>query len=139
MPLHRSIAGCVLALVTCIAPGSADGATVYTCVGPDGSRTHGSQPCADGQRTAAERPFVRDPTTLTTPRAAKPAPAARPKATSRKSEITSGAHRKPLIDKKRERCERAKANRESTLERVGLKRTFDLLRRLDDEVHAACR
>lgn len=139
MSLHRSIAGCVLAILVCTAPGSAGAATVYTCVGPDGTRTHGSQPCAAGQRTAAERPFVRDPTTLTTPRATKAAPTAQRKAPVPRSDITSSPSRKPLIDKKRERCERAKANREATLERVGLKRTFDLLRRLDDEVHAACR
>ena len=35
-------------------------------------------------------------------------------------------------------CVSAKATRTRTLERVGLKRTFDLLRRLDDAVHSAC-
>lgn len=36
-------------------------------------------------------------------------------------------------------CEAAKANRDRTLERVGLKRTFDLLSRLDEQVRNACR
>jgi len=35
-------------------------------------------------------------------------------------------------------CQLAKATRRSTLEAVGFKRTFDLLRRLDDEVRTAC-
>ena len=38
-----------------------------------------------------------------------------------------------------DRCQDARDRRERTLARVGLKRTFDLLRRLDDEVWAACR
>lgn len=37
------------------------------------------------------------------------------------------------------RCRAAKARREAKLVSVGLKRTFDLLRRLDDAVHEACR
>ena len=37
------------------------------------------------------------------------------------------------------RCEAAKARREAKLISVGLKRTFDLLRKLDDAVHEACK
>jgi len=37
------------------------------------------------------------------------------------------------------RCDNAKARREAKLESVGLKRTFDLLRKLDDTVHEACK
>lgn len=37
------------------------------------------------------------------------------------------------------RCEAAKARREEKLESVGLKRTFDLLRKLDDAVNEACK
>ena len=37
------------------------------------------------------------------------------------------------------RCKAAKARREAKLVSVGLKRTFDLLRKLDDAVHEACR
>ncbi|HEY1142188.1 MAG TPA: hypothetical protein VGE88_18580 [Lysobacter sp.] len=36
-------------------------------------------------------------------------------------------------------CEMAKSERDITLERVGLKRTFDLLSRLDEQVRKACR
>jgi len=36
-------------------------------------------------------------------------------------------------------CARAREHRESTLERVGLKRNYDLLRNLDAEVHRVCR
>ena len=37
------------------------------------------------------------------------------------------------------RCRAAKARREARLISVGLKRTFDLLRKLDDAVHEACK
>ena len=37
------------------------------------------------------------------------------------------------------RCRAAKAHREAKLISVGLKRTFDLLRKLDDDVHGACK
>lgn len=37
------------------------------------------------------------------------------------------------------RCDVAKARREAKLKSVGLKRTFDLLRKLDDSVYEACK
>ena len=37
------------------------------------------------------------------------------------------------------RCNAAKARREAKLASTGLKRTFDLLRKLDDAVHEACK
>lgn len=37
------------------------------------------------------------------------------------------------------RCDAAKARREAKLKAVGLKRTFDLLRKLDDAVYDACK
>lgn len=37
------------------------------------------------------------------------------------------------------RCDTAKARREAKLKSIGLKRTFDLLRKLDDAVNEACK
>jgi hypothetical protein len=37
------------------------------------------------------------------------------------------------------RCEAAKAQRDATYDRVGVRRTFDLSRRLDDMVYEACK
>lgn len=37
------------------------------------------------------------------------------------------------------RCRAARRERDETLQRVGLKRTYDLLRRLDDKVYEACK
>lgn len=45
------------------------------------------------------------------------------------------AGRKPGVS----RCDAAKARREAKLRSVGLKRTFDLLRKLDDAVNEACK
>lgn len=41
-------------------------------------------------------------------------------------------------DPRRDACKAAKASRESMLRAIGLNRTIDLLRRLDDEVGYAC-
>lgn len=40
---------------------------------------------------------------------------------------------------KHQRCQAAKARRDDTLRRVGLRRTHELLRRLDDDVYEACK
>ncbi|WP_162374422.1 DUF4124 domain-containing protein [Pseudoxanthomonas sangjuensis] len=43
------------------------------------------------------------------------------------------------VDSNSSACESAKANREAVLKTVGIRRTFDLLRSLDDAVRAACK
>lgn len=42
-------------------------------------------------------------------------------------------------DRQREKCNKAKADREDTLNSVGLRRTFDLVSSLDAKVTAACK
>lgn len=49
------------------------------------------------------------------------------------------AGKKSSIDAADKRCNAAKARRETKLISVGLKRTFDLLRKLDDAVYRACK
>ena len=56
----------------------------------------------------------------------------RTRSTSRNSNRTS-------ISTADARCNAAKDRRARKLESVGLKRTFDLLRKLDDAVHSACK
>lgn len=56
----------------------------------------------------------------------------RPRSTSSRRNAGS---RKPSMS----RCDAAKARREAKLKSVGLKRTFDLLRKLDDSVNEACK
>jgi hypothetical protein len=52
---------------------------------------------------------------------------------------SSHAGKRSPINAADKRCNAAKARREAKLASVGLKRTFDLLRKLDDAVHAACK
>ena len=93
-----------------------------------------SQPCAPSQRMIrqwkatphAPPPGVRLAATPATPR---------PKAVRRFSTRTA----RPRPDPADARCNAARAGREAKLKAVGLKRTFDLLRRLDDAVHDACK
>lgn len=53
----------------------------------------------------------------------------------------SGSHTRTIssISAADHRCRAAKARREAKLISVGLKRTFDLLRKLDDAVYEACK
>lgn len=57
----------------------------------------------------------------------------------RRTRSGSRAGRKSSINAADKRCNAAKARREAKLASVGLKRTFDLLRKLDDTVHEACK
>ena len=106
---------------------------VYKCVSGN-DVVYQSQPCAPSQRMIrqweatphAPPPGVRLAATPATPR---------PKAVRRFSTRTA----RPRPDPADARCNAARAGREAKLKAVGLKRTFDLLRRLDDAVHDACK
>ena len=52
---------------------------------------------------------------------------------------TGSGNRTTSISAADARCNAAKDRRARKLESVGLKRTFDLLRKLDDAVHSACK
>lgn len=113
---------------------------VYKCVG--GSHvSYQSQPCEPTQRIA--RQWDATPETEA-PQAATDPPKA--PSTSRKASKPRTSRRPPTSRTRRtaanpldKRCEAAKARREAKLKAVGLKRTFDLLRKLDDAVYDACR
>lgn len=69
-------------------------------------------------------------------------PKGRPRgADSTGNRTRSGSHGRAIssINAADNRCRAAKARREAKLIGVGLKRTFDLLRKLDDAVHEACK
>lgn len=79
-----------------------------------------------------------------TPAPAKPVTklaVAKPESVSRPTRSASARNRstRPRIDPAEARCRAARSRRETKLQAVGLKRTFDLLRKLDDAVHMACR
>lgn len=125
----------VLALGSAFLPVAAQ--TVQKCVAKDGHVILTSDECGMGERLAGRWDATPEPEPEAVPAARSAAARARASGTARPaSHATTGRPRSKAGAK---RCETARAKRERTLERVGLKRTFDLLRRLDDEVRAACR
>jgi hypothetical protein len=106
---------------------------VYRCVGKGGAVSLQSQPCAADQRVTraiyappeAER--ARRPTVVSS-------------APTQSSTYGGGPSAADYQRAQRQAaCANAKASREDTLRRVGLKRTYDLLQRLDAMVYEACK
>jgi hypothetical protein len=106
---------------------------VYRCVGKGGAVSLQSQPCSPDQRETRaiyappEVERVRRPTIVSSV----------PIQTSRYSSGPSAEDYER--DRRLGACAYAKSNREATLARVGLKRTYDLLQRLDAMVYEACK
>jgi Domain of unknown function (DUF4124) len=111
---------------------------IHTCIDAKGIRSYQNLPCDPGQRTASVRSYEAKPE--------DPAMAARSAAIqqemdrrnrpSGKATVVRTATRRPAGPTP---CQAAKAKRETTLKRVGLKRNFDLLSRLDSEVWDVCK
>lgn len=106
---------------------------LYRCPGADGVATYQSFPCtgtpADKTWDAVDR-YKR-------PSRPAEAPVRRSQSTSAgRTHTRAGASESRLRDM---RCAAAKQHRDETLKRVGLARTFDLLRQLDDQVDRACK
>jgi len=122
-----------------IAPAAAQ--SVQKCVGANGHVTLTSDACTDGQVLAKMYEAVPEVVSADDGRGLQksetgPSRNVTPaRSGSRGVPRANGSRRKPAAD----RCQVARDRREQTLRRVGLKRTFDLLRKLDDEVWAACR
>lgn len=135
--MHATI---LLFSILLIAP-SGKAQQVYKCV-KDGDVSYQSMPC-DGTQSLVKQweaaPEPEPPEVELRPRQAKPRrhetdskPRNRTHSESRAGTISS-------ISAAGNRCKAAKARRQAKLTSVGLKRTFDLLRKLDDAVHEACR
>ncbi|MUV14380.1 hypothetical protein [Noviluteimonas gilva] len=117
--------------------------TVYKCVGKGGAVSFQSFPCAADESTRAAYDAQPD-----TQRDIEIAQAKRDVAVRRAKVMSriAGTDRPTYtvasssnFDADRARCEAAKAHREDTLRRVGLRRTYDLLQRLDEMVREACK
>ena len=124
----------VLALMACT-PGRAE--TLYRCVDRHAQVSYQSAACGSGQRTARTIECVPEPVAPET--AAKiRAPISTSKPSRTRS--TGYASRTPRGKRKRgsDVCRAAKNTRQTQLERLGLKRTFDDLSRIDAAVRAAC-
>lgn len=142
--MRKEIAFFVVASLVVCAPRAAAQA-LHKCIGRDGQASYQSQPCDRGSRTvwvrdaAPERPpSVERQRSMRREKARRDVESAYlAKLAGRRRGSASGHAISTSRDAKR--CEAARGRRERTLERVGLERDFDLLRRLDDEVARACR
>jgi len=145
-----------IAIATCIAAtfqlGAADAQTLYKCASRTGN-SYQQSPCAAASRLVESMVTMPEPG----PSAAQLAERAR-KAEEDRAESAYLSHlagtdqiamsyRTPRYARSTARvgrgsrnddCRLARATRKATLQAVGLNRTYDLLRRLDDEVSKAC-
>lgn len=111
---------------------------IHTCIDAKGIRSYQNLPCDPGQRTASVRSYEAKPE--------DPAVAARSAAIQQEMDRRNRPSGKATVVRTATRrpsgptpCQAAKAKREATLKRVGLKRNFDLLSRLDSEVWEVCK
>jgi len=122
-----------LVFALCSAQAMAQG--VHKCMAPGGAVSYQDAPCEAPLHEADNWKAPPDPPPAARQRSPEaPSLQRQPVARAVRSGSTRIA-RTPAPSA----CEAARANRENTLERVGLKRTFDLLRRLDEQVRKACR
>jgi hypothetical protein len=126
----------VLGVLLLAAAFNAEAQAIYKCVGTKGAVSYQSIPCTSGATTARTINYVAAPAPIA-PRAPYVAPRPAPSAYR-----PSYAYANPAYDERAQRkanCQAAKDGREVTLDQVGLNRTFDLLRQLDDDVAFACK
>lgn len=128
----------VLLVMLLLAP-AIDAQQIYKCV-RDREVSYQSAPCDRTQNlvrqwdaTPEREPTARDPDDrVDSARPRRVAGTHRARSTSNQRNTET---RKPSLS----RCDAAKARRETKLKAVGLKRTYDLLSKLDDVVNEACK
>lgn len=127
-------AACLLAAL----PAHAD--TLYHCRDAHGVSVYQNEPCAGALRAVGEREFSH---AAIDPALAAQTEAARQALERRRIESMRGARLAAVRQRREPRaedpCKAAKARRESTLKRVGLKRSYDLLSQLDGDVWDVCK
>lgn len=137
---------CVLALIAGLA-GPVLAQSLHQCVDKRGHVSLTSAPCPAGHKT--QKVVDATPERISPERAAHLEQRRRQEAAHsaylrKLAGHGSARYRSPqpaarASDDRSSRCEAAKARRTTTLERVGLRRTHDLLRQLDDAVYRACK
>lgn len=121
------------------------GQSIFTCVDAKGHTTYQNAPCPAGTRVVRQRDYDDvdvDPRLEAQTRRAQQEMDARNRAAR-----ASGGDRVVVVaprgedarDRQRRECAEARAYRERELERAGLRRTYDLLSRLDRRVFDACK
>lgn len=123
----------VIALLLLLA-GPAPAETLYRCVARDGAVSYQSQPCMASARLDRVVEYRPEPVANAERSPARPPSARR---ASRPGPRTATAGHTPRTTAA-DRCRAAQAKRDAALERLGLKRTYAQLSRLDASVRAAC-
>ena len=124
-----------LILLFCLLPGLASAGHLYRCVNRAGHVSYQSASCTAGQRTDRTIEFTQQPESIP---ASASAAATDKRVVSKSRKVvrqSSGTMRKPPPSP----CARAKARRELQLQRLGFKRSFDDLSRIDAAVRAVCK
>lgn len=122
-------------LVLLLLAGNTHAEVLYRCVSGTGAVSWQATPCAKGMRIMKTIEYTPDAP------AAVPVPDIKRTTTTRSTSRASTRYRVSArtIRSKPDACARARQQREATLQRVGLKRTYDLLSKLDADVRAVCR
>lgn len=107
--------------------------SVYRCVDRAGAVSLQSQPCGPGQRTTR---VVSAPPDVEPMRSRQ---ANRPSASNQTGYNTIQYQQEDSRAGRMTACASARHNRDATVARIGLKRTYDLLQRLDAMVNEACK
>ena len=145
-----------IATTACIAAafqlGAADAQTLYKCASRTGN-SYQQSPCAASSRLVESMVTVPDPRPTAAQLAERARKAEQDRAESAFLSHLAGTDRIPMSYRApryarsstrvarspgNDDCQLARAARKTTLQAVGLNRTYDLLRRLDDEVNKAC-
>ncbi|MCC7095886.1 MAG: DUF4124 domain-containing protein [Thermomonas sp.] len=137
MPLslrHCLLIACTIALAFCFPARAAQAESLYRCVARDGAVSYQTQPCSKGQRLDRIVDYQPVPANLAEAAPEQPRAEARQRRRTAARIVRSPRRHATAY----ERCQAAKAKRGSTLRRLGLRRTYDHLSRLDAQVRAVC-
>ena len=135
----------ILLCLLLLFPLTASAQTVYKCVGARGATVYQDEPCPQGARADKAWDGTAHQTTPEQQRAndARIRLTEQQLAARRARQTSSGSYRSSSAptasDSRHRRCEAAKRNRDVQLERIGLRRTYDILQRLDAAVYEACK
>lgn len=129
--------GIAMMALLALGTGPAWGQTVIVkCKDAKGAVIYQTEPCERGQTTADVKTYA---SVRYNPELAEETRQTEREVDARRSAYGSNAQAAYIpSDGRGAACEAAKAHRESVLKAMGLRRNFDLLRSLDDQVQKAC-
>ena len=129
---------CCVGLCGFLAVRAAVGSELFRCVAADGGVAWQDVPCETGSRLSRTVPIPveqgRDVGQQVAEKKAKAAKRPTPTSRNNSTRVRPGAR-----SQARANCAKAREERERVLAQVGLARTFEQLRALDDRVYDACK